>query len=681
MRRLVPATIVALMLAAAAASPAAAFDTFVVNSTADTSDANAGNGDCDVDTGTIGEQCTLRAAIQEANALANVGLFADQITFAIGASGSTATISPGTVLPTITERVGIDGRTQPGYAGVPLVTVKGTGTTGADFDGFVIGAGGDGSEVSGLVLNNFHTAIRADFSVTALGNYIGLLQDGTAGAGSANGKGIQNSASSGGIGDAFGTSNDRNVISNNNIGIDVVAGGGSFQIGGNYIGTDPTGTLDRGNATFGVHTVAAVIIQGGNVISGNGTDGVRINGTFGFVSSSLIGTNAAGTAAIPNGSDGVALNNSGVVTVNDNVISGNTGAGISALNEGPDVNGNKIGVGSDGTTAIPNGAGGIDLGSNGSHIGGNGTNVIANNTGFGVRVLFGAGNVIDGTNSFFANDGLAIDLGTAGFNPNVADPQPGEPNFGQNYPSLTSAVAGGNVAGTLTSQANTVYTIDLFLSTSCDPSFYGEGETFLKTVSVNTDPSGIATFSTALPASATVGKVVTATATDTAAGNTSEFSLCRTVTAATGGGGSGGGGSTQKTNGEPDSNINRVRSQKARKLKKITGTASDPEGQLAAVEIAVVAVQGGAKATAKRVKRCLNLQRNGKLKRKKAGKRGRCAPAKFLRAKGTAKWTYKLKRRLRKGKYVVYARAVDKAGKKETKFSKADRNRVAFKLR
>jgi hypothetical protein len=95
----------------------------------------------------------------------------------------------------------------------------------------------------------------------------------------------------------------------------------------------------------------------------------------------------------------------------------------------------------------------------------------------------------------------------------------------------------------------------------------------------------------------------------------------------------------------------------------------------------VVSTLGGAKATAKRVKRCLNLQGSGKLKRKKAGKRGRCAPAKFLKAKGTTKWTYKLKRRLKRGKYVIYARALDKAGKKETKFSKADRNRAAFRLR
>jgi hypothetical protein len=472
------------------------------------------------------------------------------------------------------------------------------------------------------------------------------------------------------------------VISNNGIGIDVVAGGGSFQIGGNNIGTDPTGTLDHGNTTFGVHSLAAVIIQGGNVISGNGSDGVRIAGTFGFVSSSVIGTNAAGTAAIPNDNDGVALNNTGVVTVNDNVISGNTGAGVSALNEGPDVNSNKIGVGSDGTTAIPNGAGGIDLDSTGTHIGGNGTNVIAHNTGFGVRLLGGSGNVIDGTNSFFANDGLAIDLGTAGFNPNVADPEPGEPNFGQNYPVITSAVAGGNVSGTLTSQPSTTYRIELFLSSGCDPSGYGEGQIFLKTVTVTTDGSGVASFTTALPASATLGEVITATATDTAAGNTSEFSLCRTVTAgaAASGGGSSGGGTTQKANGEPDSNIGKI-VKKARKLKKFSGTASDPEGQLAAVEIAVVSTSGGAKATAKRIKRCLNLQGNGRLKRKKAGKKGRCGPAKFLRAKGTTKWTYKLKRKLRKGKYVVYARAVDKAGKKETKFSKADRNRVAFRLR
>ena len=41
---------------------------------------------------------------------------------------------------------------------------------------------------------------------------------------------------------------------------------------------------------------------------------------------------------------------------------------------------------------------------------------------------------------------------------------------------------------------------------------------------------------------------------------------------------------------------------------------------------------------------------------------------------------FKHKRRLKKGKYVLYSRAVDGDGAAEDSFTKADGNRVAFKV-
>jgi CSLREA domain-containing protein len=57
--------------------------TFTVNSTGDGADANTADNICDSDLGTADEQCTLRAAIQQANATSG----ADQINFSIPGTG------------------------------------------------------------------------------------------------------------------------------------------------------------------------------------------------------------------------------------------------------------------------------------------------------------------------------------------------------------------------------------------------------------------------------------------------------------------------------------------------------------------------------------------------------------------------------------------------------------------
>ena len=109
----------------------------------------------------------------------------------------------------------------------------------------------------------------------------------------------------------------RNVISGNHLnGIDI-NGSSSNTVEGNYIGTDISGTLDRGNTQNGVLVTNAAksnTIGGtsGNVISGNNGNGVLVNGnsTLTTVSGNTIGLNAAGTAALGNTLDGVLVQGS-----------------------------------------------------------------------------------------------------------------------------------------------------------------------------------------------------------------------------------------------------------------------------------------------------------------------------------------------------------------------------------
>jgi len=98
---------------------------------------------------------SLRAAILDANASANVG-GPDQIQFSLSGTGP-FTITPLTSLPTITDPVVIDGTTQPGYAGTPLIVLSGrSGYEQPRPIGLDITAGG--STVTGLVINRFAVA-------------------------------------------------------------------------------------------------------------------------------------------------------------------------------------------------------------------------------------------------------------------------------------------------------------------------------------------------------------------------------------------------------------------------------------------------------------------------------------------------------------------------------------------
>ncbi|MGA9773839.1 MAG: BACON domain-containing carbohydrate-binding protein [Blastocatellia bacterium] len=287
----------------------------------------------------------------------------------------------------------------------------------------------------------------------------------------------------------------------------------------------------------------------GNVISGNGGTGVQFIGvgTSNLVQGNLIGTNASGTNALGNDLGGVAITESansaigGTVAGAGNVISGNGLEGVrinSATSTGNQVRGNKIGTRADGTTSLPNNSAGVQIlnsASNNSIGGAAGEgNIIAFNLGAGVRIETGTGNSVQ-SNSIFSNGALGIDLGNAGITPNdLNDPDAGANNL-QNFPVLTLAngAAGGtiNIQGTLNSTPSSTFTLHFYSSASCDASGNGEGQTFLGSATTTTAANGNATFNVTITGSASPGQSITATATNST-GNTSEFSACVTFGAA-----------------------------------------------------------------------------------------------------------------------------------------------------
>ena len=95
LRRLAAGAALALLTAGLAPMSPAAAASFTVNSSGDAGDANAGNGVC----ATAGNVCTLRAAIQEASALAG----SDVVTV------PAMTIGLATELPTLSGIMSIQG--------------------------------------------------------------------------------------------------------------------------------------------------------------------------------------------------------------------------------------------------------------------------------------------------------------------------------------------------------------------------------------------------------------------------------------------------------------------------------------------------------------------------------------------------------------------------------------------
>ena len=364
--------------------------TFLVTSTGDTGDTNTADNLCVAS----GGGCTLRAAIQQANATAG----ADVINFGIGTGPQT--ISPASALPTITDPVTIDGRTQPG-ASPPAISLIGT-SAGAGVNGLVLAA--NSCAIYGLVVRNFanHGIVVNSSNNTVARNHVGTDSAGTADRGNTV-YGIAITGSNNLIGGPAAAYADRNVISGNDGGGLFITGGTGNLVQSNFIGVDRQGTAKLANGGSGVFLSSA---SGNtfktNIISGNTVDGVRIigGGSNTFNENNFIGLNNGATAALGNGNHGVYIENSSANTIgNTNLISGNAFAGVylnGASATGNSVWGNFIGLGFSGgnQVAIGNVGPGVVItgGANANTIGGMSTgtgNVISGN---GLGVLISGGN-------------------------------------------------------------------------------------------------------------------------------------------------------------------------------------------------------------------------------------------------------------------------------------------------
>jgi hypothetical protein len=332
---------------------------------------------------------SLREAINNANA--TVGT--DTILFNIPGSGI-KTLNLMNALPDITDPVVIDGTSQPGYAGSPLVEINGQAISSER--GLFIKA--SGTTVRGLAIGNFSSGagifVQSCNNHVFQGNYLGVDATGTTARPNSTGLLLAHSSNNlvGGT-----TAAARNVISGNSFnGINMV--GGNNVIQGNYIGTNASGTAAIGNGNSGVNltdlTFTNNLIGGttpgaGNLISGNSA-GIVTNTPGATIQGNLVGTDVTGTKKIPNNGPGVWTGGTntligGLTPAARNVISGNAGNGVFASGVGNKVQGNFVGTDITGTLPLGNSATGVVAG-NGTLVGGTtpeARNIISANGSFG----------------------------------------------------------------------------------------------------------------------------------------------------------------------------------------------------------------------------------------------------------------------------------------------------------
>ncbi len=343
---------------------------------------------------------TLRWAITSANA--NGG--ADQITFNLPAPYK---IAPTGELPSIAgASTTIDGSSQPGFSGTPIVHLCGTGAPAAT-DGLVMG--GAGSIVRGLMITKFRIGIGAGGSITIAGCHIM--------SNTMHGINISSSANNT-IGGTDPTN--RNVISaNQQFGIQIwYLGSTNNKVIGNYIGTDASGSVAAGNVR-GVYIgenasrnfVGGTAAGSRNLISGNNY-GIYIEDTgttANVIQGNYIGTDASGMAKIPNTQDGITISApsntvGGTSAAAANLISGNGANGVSISGTNAfrnSVLGNDIGVDAAGAGALGNTGCGVEIAnapSNtiGGAVPGAGNVIGGNGTGIRVYGLYAVRNVIQG---------------------------------------------------------------------------------------------------------------------------------------------------------------------------------------------------------------------------------------------------------------------------------------------
>jgi hypothetical protein len=434
---------------------------------------------------------SLRQAITDAN---NTGGL-DTINFSIP-TNALHSINLLSNLPPILDPVVIDGTTQSGYAGKPIIEINGGSAVSL---GLKIGVPGSASTIQGLALNRFTgdaMHLEGGGGNVIRANFIGTDTNGTAALG--NGQGIYVYGSSANL---IGGTNaaDRNLISGN-------AGAGVFVyqcsdnvVQGNLIGTTFAGTARLPNSNNGIvlYSASGTLVGGTNagsrnIISGNTGSGVNLytaDTTANFVQGNYIGTDISGSLALSNSADGITIaaavanviggTNAGA----GNVISGNGAAGIGINGPGADRNliqGNLIGCNAGGTAALGNGYGGLSLTAAASNLLGGfaaeARNIISGNRQDGILLSTNSvGNVIAGN---------YIGLNAAG-----------TAALGNLFNGISANGSGSNCVGGTTASARNVVSGNAYHGIQM---FAGTAPSLVQGCFIGTDPAGRSSIGTQL---------------------------------------------------------------------------------------------------------------------------------------------------------------------------------------
>ena len=395
---------------AAAATPAQAATITVTN----VSDVNAGS---------------LRRAIETADQQPNH----DTIKFDIPGTGA-HTITLVADLPVLSYPVTIKGYSQPGAVQATATSpAEPTIEIDASNAGRGLEIGGEGIEVRGLAIHSAQDAnvfVENDENVVA-GNHIGTDRVGDAAVPAATLCNVEMHGADSLIGGPRHA--DRNVIAGALA--ELCVWSGEAEITNNRIGTNADGTVDLGHGIgMNLHIGAGGSLVRDNLVSGLAV-GIEVMGDGNILQGNRVGTNADGTAALPNGTginveggDGNTIGGAG--EGEGNLISGNAYEGLQ-LEHGDDapveevgpavgnrVLGNLIGTDRSGDVPLGNGSaiGGpgikithADANTIGGHDSGAG-NVIATNAGNGLEIGAATGNLVLG-NAIGTNIGGDLGLG------------------------------------------------------------------------------------------------------------------------------------------------------------------------------------------------------------------------------------------------------------------------------
>ena len=300
---------------------------FVVNSTGDNADLAPADGQCDTGAMIDGApECTLRAAIQEANEPS----VPDTITFNIPATdpGFSAaplsyTIKPLSALPIIMDAVELNANTQPGFTTNPVIQLDGS-MAGA-VDGLVLRA--NGSTIRGLIVHSFTgVGIEIDGSNGSgnnnviINNWVGI--DASL---SVNGNGEDGISIVSGAGSNF---IEENVVGGNLFSGIVLQGLGTEEntFTANFVGVAPDGITDIGNGQHGIwlrnqtanNLIGGTLAGQSNIIAFN-TKGIVLSGDSG-TSNSILGNFIFSNASlgIDLGDDNVTANDVGDIDAGPN---------------------------------------------------------------------------------------------------------------------------------------------------------------------------------------------------------------------------------------------------------------------------------------------------------------------------------------------------------------------------